>query len=202
VPASATVAILAGGRATRLGGVPKPLLVVGGQRIIDRQLAVLRPLFDELIVVTNDPAPFADLDLPLVPDRRPGQGPLAGIDAALAHFATRTPSASVLCVAGDMPFLHPALLRHLRDAAPALALVPRLAGRPEPLCARYGPAFSPHVTTALSDGRLAMHALLDHLRVTYVEEAELLAFDPTLQTFANINTPDDLAALDISWGGT
>jgi len=114
-------AILAGGRATRLGGALKPLLVVGGQRIIDRQLAVLRPLFDQIVLITNDPAPFADLDLPLLPDRQPGKGPLAGIDAALAHFA----ALPVVCLAGDLPFLNPALVQHLRDAPPALALVPR-----------------------------------------------------------------------------
>jgi len=190
----AAAAIIAGGRAQRLGGVIKPLLVVGGQRIIDRQLAVLRPLFDELILVTNDPAPFAELDLPLVPDRQPGQGPLAGIDAALAHFATRDPSTSVLCVAGDMPFLHPAIIRHLRDAFPALALVPTIAGRPDPLCARYSAAFAAHVSAALSEGRLALHALLASLPVIYIEEPTLRALDPTLRTFTNINTSEELTA--------
>jgi len=195
VAAAATVvAILAGGRAHRLGGVIKPLLDIGGQRIIDRQMAVLRPLFDQLILITNDPGPFAGLGIPLVPDRRPGLGPLAGIDAALAHFATRAPSTSVLCVAGDMPFLHPAIIRHLRDAAPALALVPRIADRPDPLCARYGPAMAPHVTTALSDGRLALHTLLAQLPVVYLDQPELRALDPALRTFTNINTPEELAA--------
>jgi molybdopterin-guanine dinucleotide biosynthesis protein A len=47
------VAILAGGKATRMGGQPKSFLVVDGRRIIDRQLDVLRPLFEEILIVAN-----------------------------------------------------------------------------------------------------------------------------------------------------
>ena len=184
-------AILAGGRATRLGGALKPLLVVGGQRIIDRQLAVLRPLFDQIVLVTNDPTPFAAIDLPLIPDREPGKGPLAGIDAALAHFG---PAHPVVCLAGDLPFLNPVLLQHLRDAPPALALVPRMAGRPDPLCARYDQAFAHHARRALSESRLAMHALLADLPVDYLDEPRLRQFDPELRSFMNVNTPEDLQA--------
>jgi len=184
-------AILAGGRATRLGGALKPLLVVGGQRIIDRQLAILRPLFDQLVLITNDPTPFAGIDVRLIPDRQPGKGPLAGMDAALAHFRS---SDAVLCLAGDMPFLNPALLQHLRDAPPALALVPRLASRPDPLCARYDQRFAPHAEAALAQNRLALHALLAQLPVDYLDEPLLRRLDPELRSFMNVNTPEDLHA--------
>lgn len=185
-------AILAGGRATRLDGALKPLLLVGGQRIIDRQLAVLRPLFDEIILVTNDPAPFAAIDVPLLPDRQPGKGPLAGIDAALAHFAARDGAPPVVCLAGDMPFLSAPLLQHLRDAPQALALVPRLATRPDPLCARYDQLFAAHAAHALAENRLALHALLAQLPVEYLDEPILRRLDPDLRSFININTPEDL----------
>jgi len=184
-------AILAGGRATRLGGALKPLLVVGGQRIIDRQLAVLRPLFDQIVLVTNDPTPFAAIDLPLIPDREPGKGPLAGIDAALAHFG---PAHPVVCLAGDLPFLNAPLLQHLRDTPSPLALIPRLASRPDPLCARYDQAFADHARRALSEHRLAIHALLADLPVDYLDEPLLRQFDPELRSFMNVNTPEDLQA--------
>lgn len=187
-------AILAGGRATRLGGALKPLLVVGGQRIVDRQLAVLRPLFDQIVLVANEASPFADVGLPVVADRQPGQGPLAGMDAALAYFGARDPTATVVCLAGDMPFLNPALLQHLRDAPPALAVVPRLAGRPEPLCARYDQTFAAHARAALTEGRLALHSLLGQLPVEYLEESVLRRFDPDLRSFINVNTAEDLRA--------
>jgi len=184
-------AILAGGRATRLGGALKPLLVVGGRRIVDLQLAVLRPLFGDIVLVTNEPAPFVDIGVPLIPDRQPGKGPLAGIDAALAHFSGAD---AVVCVAGDMPFLNAALLRFLRDAPPSLALVPHVNGRPDPLCARYGRAFAAHVSAALEQGRLAVHSLLAQLPADYVNESVLRRLDPLSRAFTNINTPEDLLA--------
>jgi len=68
--ANVAAAILAGGSGSRMGaGVVKGLLPVGGQRIIDRQLAVLRPLFSEVLIAANDPEPWADLGLRVVPDR-------------------------------------------------------------------------------------------------------------------------------------
>ncbi|HEY4186268.1 MAG TPA: molybdenum cofactor guanylyltransferase [Polyangia bacterium] len=189
-------AILAGGRARRLGGVLKPTLVVGGRRIIDRQLAVLRPLFDIVVIVSHDAPAFLDMDLDIdvIGDREPGRGPLAGIDAALSFFAARAPEASVVCVAGDMPLLSSAVLTHLRDAPPALAVVPRLARGPEPLCARYAPSFATAVSAALACGDLAVHALIARHPVTFVDEAVLRALDPELRTFLNVNTPEELAA--------
>src|SRR5262249_62364353 len=94
-------AIIAGGQATRMQGRNKSLLLVEGERVIDRQLRVLRPLFDEILVVANRSAPYADLGLPVTGDVVPGgYGPLVGILSALevAH-ADR-----VLCVACDMPY--------------------------------------------------------------------------------------------------
>jgi len=218
-PAAGVVAaILAGGHGTRMAGeggggaVSKGLLVVAGQRIIDRQLAVLRPRFAEVIIAANDPTPWADLGLRVVVDRiggsvpasplrapspRSSLGPIAGLDAVLAALPDGIDA--VVCVAGDMPFLSPALLEHLRDGAPgAPALVPRVAGRPEPLLARYARAIAPVVAEQITLGAYAMMDLLARLEVTWLEEPELRALDPELGSIANVNTPADLARLDPS----
>ena len=188
-------AILAGGRGKRLGGVVKPTLLVEGQRIIDRQLAVLRPLFDEIVIVANHPAPFATLGLDVVADRQgPDLGPLAGLDAALAWLPPGFDA--VVCVAADMPFLAGALLARLRDAPPAAAVVPRASYGPEPLCARYHRSLARLVTAALADGTRAMHAFLDLMAtehdIAWIDEAALRRLDPDLRTFTNLNTPADL----------
>jgi molybdopterin-guanine dinucleotide biosynthesis protein A len=188
---SVAAAIIAGGKAQRLGGLPKGLLIVEGRRIIDRQLEALRTVFARVFLVANDPGPWSDLALEIVPDRLPGAGPLAGLDAALAAL---TPSEdTVVCVAGDMPFLTPAILTLLRDHAPAQAVVPRVAARPDPLCARYHTTCAPVVSRALAEARLKTTALLDELQVSYLEEPLLRALDPTLRFLTNINTPADLA---------
>ena len=187
-------AVLAGGRAERLGGATKPLLLVDGRRVIDRQLEVLHPLFGaRVVVVANDPVPLRDAvgTVEIIPDRVvAGGGPLAGLDAALAYFPPDV--SAVVCVAGDMPFLHPALLEYLRDAEPAPAIVPRLARGPEPLCARYDRALAPLVTAALAGGQRAMHRLIASLSARFLDEAELRGLDPELRSFTNLNTPEDL----------
>ena len=222
--AGSVAAILAGGRGTRMaagdagqGGrrgvdlaaeahsaVVKGLLQVDGERIIDRQLAVLRPRFAEVLIAANDPAPWAALGLRVVPDRAFDRGPaaapvrlgpLAGLDAILA--ALRDDSQSVVCIAGDMPFLQPALVERLRDAAPgALAVVPRVAGQAEPLLARYARAVAPVVAEQIAAGRYAMVDLLARLEVTWLDEPELRALDPELRSIVNVNTRADLARLD------
>src|SRR5262249_45890562 len=94
-------AVLAGGQATRMGGRQKAFLTLEGRRIIDRQLEVLGSVFGEIWISANDPQPFQDLGLPVVPDAIPGVGPLGGLVAVLeASFAAR-----VFVVACDMPFI-------------------------------------------------------------------------------------------------
>ncbi len=206
-------AIFAGGGGTRMGevGVVKGLLTVGGERIIDRQLAVLRPLFAEVLIAANDPAPWEGLGLRVVPDRAGSDrasvsgplppsatlGPIAGLDAILAALPPTIDA--VVCLAGDMPFLSPPLLEHLRDAAPAAAaLVPRISGRAEPLLARYSRAIFPIVTDQIAAGRYALVDLLARLGegVTWIDEPDLRVLDPDLRSIANVNTPDDLRAYD------
>src|SRR5207248_1244662 len=186
-------AIIAGGRAARLAGQPKGLLAVGGRRIIDRQLEALGAVFERLLLVTNDAAPWADLPIPVVGDRvRTGAGPLAGIDAALASLPPH--ENEVVCVGGDMPFITPAALGLLRDEAPeARILAPRIAGRPEPLFARYNRACAAALGSALASGRFTAAAFLDEAGATYLDERVLRALDPTLTFLFNVNTPEDLA---------
>lgn len=183
-------AIIAGGPARRLGGVAKPLLEVGGQAVADRQLAVLRPLFARVFVVANDPAPWAGRGVEVAADRVVGAGPLAGLAAALAAAGG---AAAVVCVAGDLPFLSPALLAALRDRAPeARALAPRRAGRAEPLCARYATDLRILVEARLQTGRFALHELLEATDTAWLDDAGLAPLDPEGLSFVNLNTPDDL----------
>src|SRR5688500_723417 len=92
--ASATVsaAILVGGRARRMHGVDKSTLDVDGLPILERQLAVLRQLSDDIMIVTRagaprdgESSPFARLGLRIVSDVISDAGPLGGIHAALVN---------------------------------------------------------------------------------------------------------------------
>jgi molybdopterin-guanine dinucleotide biosynthesis protein A len=63
-----TGVILSGGLATRFEGKEKALMRIDGQRILDRIYGVFKDLFDEIILVTNNPFQFLDWDLDIVTD--------------------------------------------------------------------------------------------------------------------------------------
>jgi len=181
--------ILAGGRATRLGGVDKRGLVVDGQTIFDRQCQVVLPRVTELLVSTPGAAPGHRT----VVDRVTDAGPLAGIAAGLA--AASTPW--LLVVAGDMPYVNAALLDRMLavggDEVDAVGI--RVNGLPEPLlCLLRVAAARAAVEQRLAEHRLKASALLtdDGLRVRWIEDAELRALDPEARSLHNINEPGDL----------
>ena len=182
--------ILAGGKATRLGGIDKRELVIDGRTIFERQCEVLAPRVAEIIV--SAPRPIAGFRT--VADSIPDAGPLAGIAAGLA--ATKTPW--LLVVAGDMPNLTGALLDLvLAKLAPTSdAGGVRVGGLPEPLLCALHTSCAPEVQRRLDAGRLKVATLLTEgpLRVAWVEEAELRAIDPSLRSLRNINAPEDLGS--------
>ena len=187
-------AIIAGGGARRLGGVAKPFVAVDGRPIVDRQLEVLRPLFPRILAVLaqdSEAEPWRARGLEILADPVPGAGPLAGVAGALAAVSADD---AVVCLAGDLPFPTAALLSALRDRAPAAdALVPRVNGRAEPLCARYAARLLPELRARLGDGRLALHALLEETATFWLTGNEVAALDPSGAAFLNVNTADDLA---------
>jgi molybdopterin-guanine dinucleotide biosynthesis protein A len=184
-----TALILAGGRATRLGGVDKRALVVDGLTIFDRQCNVLLPRVSEIIVST----PTAIPGWRTVTDAVAGAGPLAGICAGLA--GARTPW--LLVIAGDMPYISDALIDRLLGAATSDfdAVGIRIGGLPEPLvCMLRVAAVRPHVERRLAERKLKASEILtdDGLRVAWLDERELRAVDPELRALFNINEPGDL----------
>lgn len=185
-----TPVVLAGGQGTRLGGVNKALLEIGGQRVIDRLLAALRPLGTPIILVVNDDSLLGLPDTVVVRDIEPRAGALMGLYSGLR--AVRTPLA--VATACDMPFVSTALLRALLAlAAEVDAVVPVIGEQPEPLHAVYRPSCLPAIEAALAAGRKRLLAFFDAVRVRYVAEAELRRWDPELRSFLNVNWPDDLA---------
>jgi molybdopterin-guanine dinucleotide biosynthesis protein A len=191
-----TIAIVAGGAGARMGGAAKAFLDVGGRPVLDRQIEILRPRCAEILVAVApsiDPAPFASRGLRVVIDRFPGAGPMAGLHAALAACATPW----VLAVASDMPTLDGDLIDRLIDLSKGAdrfdALIPRRDGRPEPLHALYRAAIAVDAEICLREGRRAMTDLLDGVRTRYIEEDDLPGLGGS-RSFANLNTPEDLAA--------
>jgi molybdenum cofactor guanylyltransferase len=190
--ADCTAAILCGGQGRRAGGTRKPLLEIGGLTIIERQLAVLTPLFTEVVLLADQAAPFARFGRRMLLDERADLGPLPAIAAALRTLA----APALFVVAGDMPFLAPAAVR--LTVAHALAgdvdlAVPYVRGLPEPLHACYRSTCLPAMDRVLAAGRLAVQSFYAEVRVARVEEPAFRRIDPALAFLRNVNAPKDLA---------
>jgi molybdopterin-guanine dinucleotide biosynthesis protein A len=183
-------AIIAGGRGRRLGGLDKSQLVIGGRRIIERQLAVLGQVAPRVLVVTDDHHRFCTSGLQVCDDVLPGAGPLGGLHTAL----TRSPGRRTLVVAGDLPFLSGAFLRHLAVRAPhADAVVPRNAAGLQPLCAVYDRSCLDAIEARITRGKPRLVELAGALRMTEMGPDEVAAFDPDGMLLFNVNTPADYA---------
>ena len=186
-----TGVILAGGAASRYGGLPKGLERVAGQRIIDRVADALRRVTDDLLLVANDPAAAGWLHGSRVQqDIVPNAGGLGGIHAAL--HAAHTP---VLIVAWDMPFVPSALLARLRELGEGVDVaVPESGSRRgvEPLCAFYAPSCLPAIEQSLADGDRRVIGFHERVRVARLPANEVSAFGDPALLFMNVNTPDDL----------
>ncbi len=180
-------AILAGGRARRFGGALKSALRIGGERIIDRQIAVLRRVADPIFIVAPDPAPFESLGLDVVPDVIPGCGALGGIYTALVT----SPCDRTLVVAGDMPFIALPLLERLVQTTDADLVVPRTERGYEPLCAVYSARCASPIRRRLESGSLQASRLPEGVHVEELGPETLAAYDPDGLLFVNINTPHD-----------
>jgi molybdopterin-guanine dinucleotide biosynthesis protein A len=185
VGASRTLIILAGGLSRRMGR-DKANLPTGAGTLLERIVERLSPVVDE-VVVAGGPS----LSIPegrWVPDARSGAGPLAGMAAGLAAVSFDL----AWVVACDLPDVEPGVGELLFDSASDVdAVVPRLDGRPECLCAVYRASLAGRILTLLNDGERRVTALLDGIRVRYVEAAELRRVDPELRSFRNLNTPEE-----------
>lgn len=188
-PEGVTGALLAGGNSSRMGR-NKALMPLAGQRLVDRALAVLGGIFDDLLMVTNSPDLYADLGVRMVPDLVAGKGGLGGIHSAIHHAATP----HCLVVACDMPFLNVDVLRYLVDQrAEYDVVVPNVNGRPQPLHAVYGRACLQPIARRLESDRLHVVGFYPDVRVREVTEEELAVFDPEGLSFRNLNTPEEFA---------
>lgn len=183
-------AILAGG-ASRRFGAPKALARVGGRTIIERVRGALSEALDQVVVIANDPNLVADLHLPTRLDRRPGEGPLAGVETGV-RWAIEEGRPGALVTACDMPFLDARALRMLIDAATGDAAAFGGASRP-PLCVYLATSCLPAVERLLEgDGDRSMRALLDAVDTERVPETDVGRFIDPATMFFNVNTPDDL----------
>ena len=187
---SVTGIILAGGQNTRFSGTNKALIRVAGRCILDGIYDVFSELFEEIILVTNDPIQYLEWDLNIVTDIFPIRCSLTGIHAGL--FYMNTPHAFFM--ACDIPFLKKDLvetiLNHIESGVDIV--IPETSKGLEPLCSVYSKHCLKPVEQQLIRQQLKIRQVFQKVRVKKLPEPILRKADPDLLSFSNINTPEDL----------
>ena len=194
-----TGVLLAGGRSSRMG-CDKALLQLGGDSMIKHAADLLRQVFGEVILIADDAAPYAFLQLPAYPDIHQKRGPLGGVHAALVHAR----AARIFVISCDMPLMKPFMIEHIIAAGASFAIcVPRADGFLQHLCGLYDKSVTGILETILGEqGQEARAAdqgrrgcpfarLLREAGGHVVDVQHLLTGDDALM-FANMNEPREV----------
>ena len=183
--------ILAGGRASRYGGMTKGLIELGsGMTILGRMISEIRASGPtEIAISANDPDPYAEFGLPIVADLRPGLGPLGGIESGLSHF--QGVCRAVLFLPCDLPGISSREIRALIAASEesGAGVVYALNASiffSHPLCTLVHNGLLPDLSRLIDEG---------HRKIVDVWEklgAQAVQFEDD-RPFFNVNSAADLA---------
>lgn len=182
-----TGVVLAGGKSSRMGR-DKALIEVDGITLLDRAIDRLRPYTREVIVIA-DPLKYAPAHARVLPDDRPGLGPLGGIATTLRHARY----VRLLVLACDLPNINDRLLIQLKNGLVGSvdAVVPRHPDGIEPLAAAYHRHTIECFQGRIADGNLKMTEALTAINTAW------LAVQPgeygwPADLFRNLNALSDL----------
>ncbi len=188
--------ILAGGEGRRFNKKIKAKIEVGSKPIISRMLEVLNDIFEEIIIVTNQPEEFTGYGrCRIVGDIFEDSGPLGGIHSAMVNSMKE----ALFVFAGDMPFPDRGLIADQIEyfkAGKCRVLVPRVGKEIEPLHAIYSRSVIHDLELALSQNKnSAVRDFLSNMDVTWFDLNDTADIR---RAFTNINTPGELNNLSVS----
>ena len=180
--------ILAGGENKRMP-VIKGFLKINGKSIIDSNIALLKGIFDRVVVSTNSPELYFSFGVSLVGDLGQYRGPMTGIFSTL----TGTQFDEIFVTACDMPFINVILVKHMVDMWEEKwdALIPIFDEKPQPLFGIYSKRSIEKMEESMQRGRRSLRDFLKGINVFFIEEEEVRNIDKEGRSFVNINTMED-----------
>ena len=189
-----SVIILAGGFGRRLGR-DKATCEAAGRPLLHWSVRAASAVSDDIVVARRPDQQLprlAGVDWREAVDQRPDRGPLAGLEASLPLIRHEL----AVAIACDMPLVNPTLLSAVAAACDDVDIaMPLLDDVAQPLLAAYRASVVPHATQLLDAGDGRVRALLPLVPHRLIAVDTLRLHDPTLESFTNINRPDDLAAV-------
>ncbi len=191
-----SLALLVGGRSTRMGE-DKAFVAFGKGTLLEWVRDRLAPLFAHTLIVAREPERFQGLGLAVVKDVLLESGSVVGVYTAMLA----SPTERVLCVACDMPFVTPRLVRLLAECSAGFDVyAPRHGGCVEPLCAVYSKTGLEVVRDFVQAEGRRIHQVHERLHTGYLDLDDGRLGDPE-RLFANVNTPEELEAAREAAGG-
>jgi molybdenum cofactor guanylyltransferase len=179
-------------------GTPKVALPFGKSTILESLIAELCGSFDELLVVAA-PARAEGVSIEyllrtappsvrLLRDRNAYEGPAVALALGL-NAAAHDIAFACSC---DLPLLRAQVVRALREMLHDYeAVIPCVAGKPQPLCAFYRRSAAALIEKQVASGERRLTQVINFLRAYRPQDQELRQLDPDLRSFLNINTPED-----------
>lgn len=179
--------VLAGGESRRMG-VAKASLPFGETSLAGAAVTALQPVFRRVFVVTRDRGSLAGLDVEILEDDMPLQGPLVGLARGLAH----SDAPWCFVAACDMPFLQTEVITsmasHLTNCD---AVIPEYDGRLQTLHAFYSSACLPVAQGLLAQGNTSIRALASLCRVKRISESDFDNIPGGLKSFRDLDTVEE-----------
>lgn len=189
--------VLAGGASRRMG-TDKACLPLGGERLVDRQIRLLRAVCHTVAII-GPSAKFGDTGIQVYEDAIPGQGPLGGIQAGLERARTEFS----LFLGCDMPLMEARFLRYLCQQAmttTALATVPPpWTGGRYPLCIVLRRRALARVVACLESGQNQVGRFFLQVPRRPITKAEFARAGFSTRIFLNLNTPKEYERVRQQW---
>jgi molybdenum cofactor guanylyltransferase len=180
--------ILAGGENKRIP-VSKGFLEIQNKKIIERNIALLKGLFNQVMISTNTPEFYFYLGCPMVGDVLNDKGPMTGI---LSAFVSSEGS-DLFVTACDMPYINAILIRYIAGKWDHRfdAVIPRYEQKTQPLFGIYSMRIAEKMEQSIKTGKRKLKDFLKEITVYYISEDEVRSIDPEGRSFVNINTIED-----------
>lgn len=182
-----TVAILAGGKSSRMG-FNKELLEVDNKKLIHSNIIALEEIFEEVIIVTNNPKYYNKFNVRTVKDIYFQKGPLSGIHSALTYGKSKY----IYILPCDIPFIDLEFVELLKEEVNISkkdVVVGRKGRFIEPFNGFYSKKIIKEIEKNLETERLSIHSLLEKVKVEYID---LEKINIGVDIFLNLNTKEEL----------
>ncbi|MEW6740755.1 MAG: molybdenum cofactor guanylyltransferase [Nitrospirota bacterium] len=188
-----TGVVLAGGKNLRFPTL-KSFIKIDNSTIIEKNLALLGDIFDEVFISTNMPEKYFYLGVPLIGDVLPSRGPMSGIYSSLINAK----SDCIFVIACDMPFVEMDVVSFIcKKHSPFCpdATIPIYNGQPQPLLGVYCKTALPYLEDCVLSEKTSMRRLLSEINTNFIGESDIMTIDPDGRSFVNINTMEDYEKL-------